>query len=61
MITSTFICIPAAQINFNSRLIPVTGKDELDKLICSQHIGLHSNNNNNLIHSYIDRFYISEM
>ena len=24
------------------RLIPVTGKDELDKLVCSQHMGLHS-------------------
>ena len=25
-----------------SRLIPVTGKDELDILVCSQHMGLYS-------------------
>ena len=37
-----FICIPAVQINFISRLIPVTGKDDLDTLVCSQHMGLHS-------------------
>ena len=30
-----FICIPAVQINFISHLIPVTDKDELDKLVCS--------------------------
>ena len=32
---SIFICIPAVQIYF----IPVTGKDELDKLVCSQPYG----------------------
>ena len=37
-----FICIPAVQMNFISRLIPVTGKDELDKFVCSQPVGLHS-------------------
>ena len=36
-----FICIHALQINFISRLLPVTGKDELDKLVCSQLMGLH--------------------
>ena len=30
------------KINFISRLIPVTGKYELVKLVCSQHMGLHS-------------------
>ena len=34
--------ILAIQINFISRLIPVTGKDELDKLVCCQHMGLHN-------------------
>ena len=29
-----FIFIPAVQINFISCLIPVTGKDEADKLVC---------------------------
>ena len=29
------------QINFILLLIPVMGKDELDKLLCSQHMGLH--------------------
>ena len=37
-----FIRIAAVQINFISRLIPVTDKDELDELVCSQHTGLHS-------------------
>ena len=30
------------EINFISRLIPVTGKDVLDKLVSSQLVGLHS-------------------
>ena len=38
----TFICIPAIQINFISRVIPVTGENEIDKLVCSKQMGLHS-------------------
>ena len=34
--------IAAVQINFISRLVPVTGKDGLDNLVCSKHMGLHS-------------------
>ena len=60
MITSPFYLYSRSSNKLPLRVIPVQGKDELDKLICSQHMGLHSNNNN-LIHSYIYRFYISEM
>ena len=37
-----FICIREVQINFTSCLIPVTGNDELDELVCCQHMGLRS-------------------
>ena len=42
MITSQFHLYPAAQINFILLLIPFTGKDELNKLVCSKHISLHN-------------------
>ena len=39
-----FVCIPTIQINFI--FISVTGKDELDKLVCPQNMGLHSSGSN---------------
>ena len=32
----------ALQCSTTSRLISATGKDGLDKLVCPQHMGLHS-------------------
>ena len=37
-----FICFPTDLINFIPRLIPDKGKDARNKLVCSQHMGLHS-------------------
>ena len=40
--------ILTVQINLISRLIPITGKDKLDKLVCSQHMGLRNSDSREL-------------